>query len=593
MLITPRLTILRSLFALISLTLPTALFAECSESAYLPAGYKHGMKINFREIAAFLTRHGIEANELRYLEAPGVRAAENWIAGVDYADIDSAIMLTRKRADDSIGLICFNSASTLTRFKKAALQEQANLAKRSGKKLVIDEKLGIVDLADSNARLLFSGRAIVFGRKEAVAIFSKNLASKNTSDSAKFGNDKAQVFLSVDSDTFGHKSSNDIPDFGGLRQIALDMRGVEMQIRLKGEPQFTLGLVMSSKAMAAKVAALLSVYKELALGFSGAIDDRQARKAVTSLLHRIKFTPRGRNAEMKLQFQKFETALLIAWLQSSISDGKKRHADYKEALVQEQICSNLIAGKSTAAEVSKVSHVNLRTTSDNYLVHCAASGGNLALVSQLRKKGADLNLQNGKDETAYDAAFNARQFSVAESLLSDEREKRIHRALIPLATTDKAMRISSQTDGHLLVRVKTKLDRQDSDNGKVASPPMLVLPDGGKAGFELKYESENPLVHPHGEGATYEVTFTVRARREKAEPLPATINSDGENEPAADEQPNETAEEIPSGPIILGTLLSARDPEYKEPVAPAASEETPDATPAEDTPDAPEPVNEE
>lgn len=591
MLITRRLTILRSLFVLISLTLPTALFAECPESAYLPAGYKHGMKINFREIAAFLTRHGIEANELRYLEAPGVRASENWIAGLDYADIDSAIMLTRKRADDSIGLICFNSAATLTRFKKAALQEQANLAKRSGKKLDIDEKRGTVDLAEGNARLMFTGRAIVFGRKEAVAIFSKNLANKSKSDSANFGGDKAQIFLRVDSDTFGNKDTRDIPDFGGLRQIALEMRGVQMQFRLKGEPQLTLGLVMSSKSMAMKVAALLSVYKELALGFSGAIDDRQARKAVTSLLHRIKFTPRGKNAEMKLQFQKFETALLIAWLQSSISDGKKRHAEHKEAIVQEQICSNLIAGKSNAAEISKVSQVNLRTSSGNYLVHCAASGGNLALVSQLRKKGADVNLQNGKDETAYDAAFNARQFAVAESLLNAEHEKKLHRALLPLAKTDKTMRLSSQTDGQLLIKVKTLLDRQDNDEHHTASPPMMVLPDGGKSGFELKFEAENPLVHPARDGAVYETTFTVRMRPEKAEPMPALTNADGENEPTPEAQV--VAEEISDSPIIQGILLSARDPQYKEPVIPTASEEKPEATQTEDAVEAPEPATEE
>lgn len=542
------------------------LAAECPDTRYLPGNYSTGARINLREIGNFLEKNGIEARDLKYLENPGAREGADWLKGVEYTDVESMVVLTREREKELIALVCFASEQKLSQARRKLFAEQKRLEQKSGKKFSFDEKTGEGVLDGGEASFFMTKRSFVLGDSKVVNQFKANYR-KNQANSkgfvARLGETKAEILVSVDTQALGQTDTRDLPDFAGMREIAAQTRAFEMQLALKGRPQITASMVMTSSAMARRVSALFNVFKELAVQFSGNIDEREARKAVKSLLSRMEFRAKGKRAELNLKLSKLENALLIAWLAKEISEGKERHATYKVALEQELICREILSGQFAEAKAAKLSNINLRTSEGNYLLHCAAAAGNKDLVKTLSRRGAKAELINGKDESAYEAAFNAGHFSLAESLLPRKSAGEVHTALVSLAKKAPGLRVTAQADGRRTLRLKSPLEFEE-DTIKLAP-------------FEFAWEKSNPLVHPPREGAVYEIVFTLDQFMEGEDSKPA----DGEDADAAAKKDG-----------MNGNLVSAQDPEYKaEPASESPAEtETPegneDASPTDGETDA-------
>ena len=533
-----------------SITL-SPLAAECPDTRYLPGNYSTGARINLREIGNFLEKNGIEARDLKYLEKPGARDGADWLKGVEYTDVESMVVMTREREKELIALVCFASEQKLILARRKLFAEQKKLEQKSGKKFSFDEKTGEGVLDGGEASFFMTKRSFVFGDSKVVNQFKVNYR-KNQANSkgfvARLGESKAEIMVSVDTKALGETNTRDLPDFAGMREIAAQTRAFEMQLALKGRPQITASMVMTSPAMARRVSALFNVFKELAVQFSGNIDEREARKAVTSLLSRMEFRAKGKRAELNLKLSKLENALLIAWLAKEISEGKERHATYKVALEQEQTCSDILSGKFADSKAAKLANLNLRTSEGNYLLHCAAAAGNKALVKTLTRRGAKTELINGKDESAYEAAFNAGHFDLAESLLPRKNAGSVHTALVSLAKKAPGLRLTAQADGRRTLRLKSPLEFSE-DTIKLAP-------------FEFAWEKSNPLVHPPRVGAVYDIVFTLdqfmESEAAEAEETETTANKGGLN----------------------GNLVSAQDPEYKpEPASESPAEtETPESS---------------
>lgn len=525
-----------ALLPLLSISL-SPLAAECPDTRYLPGNYSTGARINMREIGNFLEKNGIEARDLKYLEKPGARDGADWLKGVEYTDIESMVVMTREREKELIALVCFSSEQKLLLARRKLFAEQKRLEQKSGKKFSFDEKTGEGVLDGGEASFFMTKRSFVFGDSKVVNQFKDNYR-KNQANSqgfvARLGESKAEIMISVDTKALGQTDTRDLPDFAGMREIVTHTRAFEMQLALKGRPQITASMVMTNSAMARRVSALFNVFKELAVQFSGNVNEREARKAVTSLLSRMEFRAKGKRAELNLKLNKMENALLIAWLAKEISEGKERHATYKVALEQEQICNEILSGKFAQTRAAKLKNLNLKTSEGNYLLHCAAAVGDKELVKTLIKHGAKAELINGKDESAYEAAFNAGHFGLSESLLPRKGALDVHRALVSLAKRAPGLHLTTQADGRRVIRLKSPLE--------FGEDTIKLEP------FEFAWDKSNPLVHPPREDAVYDVVFTLgqfmeseEANTDDAEDEDVTANKNGLN----------------------GTLVSAQDPEYK------------------------------
>jgi len=538
------------------------LYADCPDAKYLPSGYTTGMRIDFRKIGVYLERNGIDPQDLRFFQQPGSADGEKWLKDLQYTDVESVLVLTREREKDLIALVCFPSKAALSKIKRKLLAERKRVEEKSGKKFKFDEKTGEAEIDGGDVTFFSTTRSFVFGDAAAVTRYKANYREKKSQSSGLVGRlneSKAAIMISVDARALGKQDTRDLPDFAGLREIAAGTRAIEMQASLKDRPLITLGMVMKNAAMARRVSALFNVFKELGIQFSGNVHDRDARKALTSLLGRMQFRPKGRRAELSLKLNKLEQALLIAWIQNEISQSKERHANYQLALKQEEYCSDISAGRFKAEGLAKIKDINLRSSAGNYLLHCAASAGNAELVKAMLKRGAKADLLNQKDETAYDAAMNARQYALALSLLQRKEQQHPHEGLVALAKSAQEFRISSQAEGRKALRLKTALVYGED----TISTPEFTLADGSKTQFEFPWDKDNPLVHPARDGAVYDVVFTFDAFMQADKPASDGEESDGE----------ESEAEKDDSQSLTGILVSATDPEYKAPAAePAATE---------------------
>ncbi len=291
---------------------------------------------------------------------------------------------------------------------------------------------------------------------------------------------------------------------------------------------------------------------------------------MVSLLSRVSLQPKGKKAEFKIQLSELEHSLLIAWIQNEIAQAKQRHKDYALALKQEEFCGQIKDGKFKTDQLSQVKSINLKSSAGNYLLHCAASAGNVELTKAMLKKGAKRDLRNNADETAYDAAMNAKKYDLAALLLEKKEPVRAHEAIRALAQATGELRISSQADGRKTIKLKTRLFY----DSKQIRTPEFTLPDRSKESFVFDWDRDNPLIHPEREGAVYDVVFTYDGF------VPQESAGAKENEEKDSDDVNEPAEPESShddsvGAIFTGQLVSATDPEYK---APAVLENSESAT---------------